>query len=282
MIHLFNEHKQGILKLALLLAVFCLLKLIIAFIPNSENQFVLNESVQCILENQQLLEQEVKAKKQFKYYVNSLTDAQGYFLGLSTKQLDRLLKYQDSKKTIYSLKQFVAITQIEDSLVQQIKNRLVFAKPNKKMVFKRSISEKTNFSKENRDIDLNKVTANQLKEILELPYFIAERIVKFRKYLKGYRSIDQINEVYKILPYQVARIRARCFVKKESFVKQNIYNLSELQLSKNPYIGKQWAKQIIKFVKNTPEIKSFKDFNEIEGFSADKINRLPLYLTLEK
>lgn len=181
--------------------------------PKSESNFIINKKISQQLEQQQIAYQTKQNNFTKTYYVNSINDYSGYQLGLNTKQIDTLLNYLNSGQLIFDYTTFKKITQIDSFQSTNLKNKLRF--PKKRFIVK--ATPKKTFKKKfftNKRFNINEITAIELETELKLPSFISKRIIKFRKYLNGYKSINQIEKVYGILPYQVDQIKKYCFIKK--------------------------------------------------------------------
>ncbi|WP_238528033.1 ComEA family DNA-binding protein [Aquimarina agarivorans] len=187
-------------------------------IPRNNPSFILDKEAQCFIDNKKLVLAELDKKKQHTYYVNSLSDFTGYQLGLSSAEIDRLLAYRETGKRIYSQKEFQKITQIDQTKLDSIKSLLRFPKQklSKKQRLKRKPKNSYKSIRLTKKLNLNTVSAKELQQKLQLPNFIANRIVRFRASLGGFNSIDQLDKVYDILPYQLVRLKTNGFVKNTS------------------------------------------------------------------
>jgi hypothetical protein len=58
--------------------------------------------------------------KVYPFNPNFITDYKGYKLGMSVQEIDRLLKYRKGNKYVNSPKEFQAVTQVSDSLLNVI------------------------------------------------------------------------------------------------------------------------------------------------------------------
>lgn|GEM_PF-2705093 len=270
-------YRNGILQLVCLIIFILLLIVVTDFVPNHKPQFTLDTETQNAINKQQLAFEEQQKKIGKTYYVNYINDYTAYKLGLNTSQIDRFLAFRKTGKLIYSIKDFVRITQIDSLTEKKIEKQLRFPKTkfHKKNNYKKRV-----YTNKSKRFDLNLITETQLKKEFKFPDFVVKRIIKFRKYLNGYRIVDQIEDVYGILPYQVDKIKRHCFLKNPPKELKNIHTLSQKELFNVPYISWNTSKQIINYVKNNGKLTSFEILRKIEGFSTDKINRLPLYLTL--
>lgn len=207
-----NQQKNGIIQLSFLMIVSLAFLCFSKVLPSSSSQFVINSEIQSELDKQKLAFEEKKKQNFKKFYVNSINDYIGYKLGLNTNQIDRLLTYFDSGKLVYNPKQFKKITALSDTQFQAITNKIRFPKTKPKTK-KKSYKKHKNKFHSFKKFDLNTISAQQLEKDLKLPQFIAARIVKFRKLLKGYKNMEEIEKVYSILPYQTERIKKYCYIK---------------------------------------------------------------------
>lgn len=188
-----TQYKKGIVKLAALLALLCFFIAVVNRYSINEPQFTINEAVQCSVENHKLILAEAKEKEKhkYRYNVNTLTDFQGYQLGLKLSEIDLLMEYRKSGSFIYNLKQFQSITNMEPAFLDSISPYLIFAKQK----IKKPIGYKSTLTLKTKDI--NKVTALELKQ-LGLPHKIAYRIVNYRSSIGGYKSMEQLEKVWDI------------------------------------------------------------------------------------
>ena len=107
---------------------------------------------------------------------------------------------------------------------------------------------------------------------------LSKRIVKYRQRLKGYTSLDQLDEVYG-LDSDILRILTQRFSiqTKPVITKLDMSFVNLSSLSDIPYLTKSEAKKII--VTRTKHGKINWDHPRvIEGFDSLKIERLTLYL----
>lgn len=199
-----NQYKSGLLKLATLLGLLCFFIMLSHWWPRSEPSLILDKEGQCFIDNQELILAEAKPKKDYTYYVNSITDYGGYRLGLSLKQLDNLFTYREKGNKIYTLKEFQKVSEIDSVKLDSIKHLLVFPKYRPKKKQRTKVNKKLSNTKVKRDI--NKVNSAELYAKLGFPSIIANRVVKYRKHLKGFSSMEQLKKVYDITDDQLEKL----------------------------------------------------------------------------
>ena len=200
---------------------------------------------------------------------NYLTDYRAYVLGIEKNTVDRLFAFRKSGKFINSAAEFKRITQMEDSLFEAIKPFLKFpnfTKYKKEKVFK------------NLKKDINEVEEFDFLKVKGIGKVLSSRIVKYRKYIKGFSTLDQLYEVYGLDSLVVDNVKNHFEIQKLPELKKiKISEASLYDLSRVPYINKEESTEIIKLRTRQKKI-ILEDLFHITGFDSLKISRISLYL----
>ncbi len=200
---------------------------------------------------------------------NYLTDYRAYVLGIEKNTIDRLFAFRKSGKFINSAAEFKRITQMEDSLFEAIKPFLKFpnfTKYKKEKVFK------------NLKKDINEVEEFDFLKVKGIGKVLSSRIVKYRKYIKGFSTLDQLYEVYGLDSLAVDNVKNHFEIQKLPELKKiKISEASLYDLSRIPYINKEESTEIIKLRTRQKKI-ILEDLFHITGFDSLKISRISLYL----
>ena len=200
---------------------------------------------------------------------NYLTDYRAYVLGIEKNTIDRLFAFRKSGKFINSAAEFKRITQMEDSLFESIKPFLKFpnfTKYKKEKVFK------------NLKKDINEVEEFDFLKVKGIGKVLSSRIVKYRKYIKGFSTLDQLYEVYGLDSLVVDNVKNHFEIQKLPELKKiKISEASLYDLSRIPYINKEESTEIIKLRTQQKKI-IIEDLFHITGFDSLKISRISLYL----
>lgn len=218
-----------------------------------------------------------------KFNPNFITDYSGYTLGMSPEEIDRLHQFRTKDQWINSVADFKRVTQVSDSLLDEISPRFQFpdwvTNPKPKSNNWASKTEKSFAQK----IDLNKATPEQLQEINGVGEVLSNRIINFRDRLNGFQVDEQLHDVYGLEYGVVKRILAEFTVKeKPEVVKININTASASDIATLPFISFNLAKEIVDYRLLHEGIKEMEELKNIDGFPAQKIDRFALYLTTEK
>ena len=200
---------------------------------------------------------------------NYLTYYHAYVLGIEKNTIDRLFAFRKSGKFINSAAEFKRITQMEDSLFEAIKPFLKFpnfTKYKKEKVFK------------NLKKDINEVEEFDFLKVKGIGKVLSSRIVKYRKYIKGFSTLDQLYEVYGLDSLAVDNVKNHFEIQKHPELKKiKISEASLYDLSRIPYINREESTEIIKLRTRQKKI-ILEDLFHITGFDSLKISRISLYL----
>ena len=279
-----KNQRNGILLLVLFIVLLQIIYLNVDFSKepvldiHSEAVIVLQTEIDSLKQ----IALEPKQTEPRKFNPNFITEYSGYTLGMSPVEIDRLHQFRETNQWINSVADFKRVTQVSDSLLDEISPRFQFPEwvtnPRPRTNTWNSRTEKTFAQK----IDLNKATAEQLQEINGIGEVLSKRIVSFRERLNGFLVDDQLHDVYGVEYGVVKRILAEFTVKeKPEVVKININTASASDIATLPFISFNLAKEIVDYRLLHEGFKLMEELENVEGFPAQKIDRFALYLTLK-
>ena len=138
--------------------------------------------------------------KIYPFNPNFITDYKGYKLGMSVKEIDRLLAFRKENKYVNSAKDFQNVTKVSDSLLNTISPYFKFPDwVSNKKEFKdyKNYPDKA-FAKKEKIIiiDINLATKEELIKIYGIGEAISNRILKFKESLGGFVSMEQMKDVW--------------------------------------------------------------------------------------
>ncbi|WP_420845128.1 ComEA family DNA-binding protein [Maribacter litopenaei] len=222
----------------------------------------------------------------FPFNPNFISDYKGYTLGMSVEEIDRLHKYRDDDQFVNTKEEFQKVTGVSDSILNLISPYFKF--PEWVNNQRNNLKDVTKQEKENKPSsvvvkDLNQVTLEELKSINGIGDILSERILKFRDRLGGFIVDEQLYDVYALKPEVAERILKKYRVLKVPEIQKiDINTATAWELSKIVYISRGVAEGIVRYRNEKGEILSFGELIQIENFPADRIDRIPLYLSLKK
>ena len=221
--------------------------------------------------------------KIYPFNPNFISDYKGYKLGMSVREIDRLLAFRKQNKYVNSAEEFQNVTQISDSLLKNIAPYFKFPDwvKNKKQFSSFQKEDYSVFAKKEKIvvIDINKATAEDLIKIYGIGEAIAERILKQKESLGGFVAMEQLSEVWGLSPEVIGNLNKhfKVFVV-PNFKKIDINNASIKELAQFPYFKYGLAKQIVTYRSMNGDIHTIEDLTKIKGFPVDKAKIISLYL----
>ncbi|MDO5980140.1 ComEA family DNA-binding protein [Flavivirga spongiicola] len=283
-----KEQRNGIFLLIILIVG---LQCVCFFVDFSSENILVNKAALVKfnkeIDSLKLVKLEKSKPKIYPFNPNYITDFKGASLGMSNKEIDRLLAFRKQNNWINSTKEFQKVTKVSDSLLSQISPYFKFpewvsvsnSKPKQRLVFSYNNASKTIAKKQ----DLNKATAQQLQKVNGIGVVFSERIIRFRnKFVGGFIDDVQLQDVYGLTPEVIERITNNFTVKtprqieKININKATIDNLVTVQ-----HIDYDLAYNIIEQRKLKNGYKSLDELKKVKDFPVNKIDIIKLYLFLD-
>ncbi|UOB16862.1 ComEA family DNA-binding protein [Abyssalbus ytuae] len=270
-----KNQRNGIFFLLLLIFILQCIYFFVDF--SSDKNFFDNNEVllgfQKQIDSLKKLEEEKKKLKIFPFNPNYIDDHKGYMLGMSNEQIDKLLNYRKEGNYINSPQEFQFVTGVPDSLLNVFSAYFVFPKRKKT----------TGYNKEKAFVikkkDINLVTVDDLKKVSGVGNKLSNRIIKYRELLGGFMLPEQLYEVYGLDKKIADKVLKHYPLITPPVIKKIEVNSASLkELSSNVYINYDLATHIIEYRSRVGKIMSFEELKKMEGISAEKINRIKLYL----
>ena len=127
---------------------------------------------------------------------------------------------------------------------------------------------------ENEHIALNTADTMELRRVPGIGPYYAKEIVRRRKWLGGYVSVDQLDEIENF-PQEAKKYFV---IQGASPKKLNVNRLSLQELRKHPYINYYMAKTIVDYRRLHGPIKSLEDLRLSKDFPPEVIKKLTPYV----
>jgi DNA uptake protein ComE-like DNA-binding protein len=279
-----SEQRNGIFLLLTLIIVFQIVCFFVDFStialtdPMGQKWLSMQSQIDSLKENNKK-----ELSKMYPYNPNFITDYKGYKLGMSVKEIDRLLAFRKENKYVNSAIEFQSVTKVSDSLLKVMAPLFKFPDwvKNKKQYI--GYENKTNaaFAKKEKitPIDINKASQEDLIKIYGIGEAISLRILKYKESLGGFVSMEQMKEVWGLSPEVVVNLNTHFKVNAlPEFKKVNINNGSLKEISQFPYFRYALAKEIVTYRSMNGDIKNIEDLTKIKGFPIEKAKIIGLYL----
>ena len=217
---------------------------------------------------------------------NFITDYKGYKLGMSVKEIDRLVAFRKQNKFVNSVQEFQAVTQISDSLLRAIAPLFKFpnwvnSKKNKRFDKTPYPIHNSTFTKADKIIiiDINQATKDDLIKVYGIGDAISDRILKQKDKLGAFVSMEQMSDVWGLSPEVVTNLNTHFKVLKLPNVEKVAINDASIkELAQFYYFRYALAKEIVTYRSMNGKIKNIEDLTKIKGFPVDKAKIIALYL----
>jgi DNA uptake protein ComE-like DNA-binding protein len=247
------------------------------------------------IDSLKLVEIENRKPKIYPFNPNYITDYRGEQLGLSLKEIDRLLAFRKTNKFINSEEEFQKVTKVSDSLLNKISPYFKFPdwvvkrnknhlKPNSSVISS-EVEKSHTYNKSKHKLtttDINKAIAEDFKTINGIGSAFSERIIKYRSKLQGFSFHDQIYEVWGLEKEVADRVLAVFRIDKKPTIKKlNVNTVEFKQLLKNPYIDYNLCKNIFNYRDEVAELQDISELKNIKDFPVELYDRIVLYLLAE-
>lgn len=135
---------------------------------------------------------------------------------------------------------------------------------------------------ENIEIDLNSADSVDLLKIKGVGPVFASRIIKYRKRLGGFNSIEQLQEVYGIDSTRFSQIASQVRIDSVKVIKINVNTVSIGELKKHPYLDYYLAKAIIDKRIQRGGYASLSDLKEVFNKKPGLFEKVSPYFTVSQ
>ena len=279
-----KQERSGIFFLLVIIIVLQGVYFYVKFQPfKSTTTIQVDKIRQSNIDSLKKISQTKDAIKIFPFNPNFITDYKGYTLGMSVEEIDKLHAFRAMDKYVNTKEEFQKVTGITDSLLFVIAPYFKFPDwvKSKKQNSKKSSYQPKKANKTYEVQDLNSVTAEDLKRINGIGEKLSARIVKFRDRLGGFIVNEQLYDVYALDPEVVDRTLKRFQVLNPPKVQKiNINSATAGEIAALVYISYSVADGIVQLREQNGRINSFEELTVIDGFPAEKLDRIALYLLL--
>lgn len=130
--------------------------------------------------------------------------------------------------------------------------------------------------------DLNKADSTQLLSLKGIGPVLASRMVRYRKKLGGYISVEQLHEIYGLDSSVVKTLAERIYII-PGFVPVtiNLNTADEMMLQSHPYIGKKAGKAILSYRSQHGRFNSTDELKNIHAIAPEWFGKMLPYLSVE-
>lgn len=206
----------------------------------------------------------------FPFDPNRLSDTLWLRIGLSAKQVQTIRHYlakggRFREKT--DLRKIHGLSEAEFSVLEPYIR--ISSSKRKTSPAKRTLRHKTN---------INTADSALLVHNLQLPPWLAQRIVKYRRLLGGYYSPVQLLEVYGMKKTTFVTLKNYVFADTSRLRRIDLNHATFRQLLHHPYINYETTKKLVHGRDKMHGFRSFAEVEKVTGIPRSLLNKIRHYL----
>lgn len=285
---IYDRRKRSGILLFVALIVICTVAVILVK-PKSGISISPEEDLKVMAFQQEIdslkaIEIENRKPKIYKFNPTLLTDYNGYKLGMSIEEIDRVVRFRESGKWFDSTSQFQKVSGVSDSLLAVISPYFKWPKwmsEKKSAPVKKYTTQRTWKTTEEK-AKLNSITLEKLLDLDGVDEEAATKIMRHLNKTGGYQIDQQLYDVYGVSTKIKRAVLDEYTVKeKPSITLMNVNTATASDLSTVPMVNFDLAKEIVDFRILREGITSLEELKDLEGMTPYKFERIRLYLRID-
>ena len=213
-----------------------------------------------------------------KFLIDTASAAYLTRWGFSPKQAEVVVRYRDASEGIHSAEHFKRCYVVSEEMAEKIVPYIIFSpkRETETMVAQPQSESETTAPKP--FVDINRADSAALVAIDGIGPKSASEIIKYRKLLGGYYSVEQLSELKCITESNFEKILAK--ISCDSFVisKIDVNFASPKELERHPYVSAQTLRRIIKQRQLKGGWSRIEEMTEQNILSEEEAKRLAPYL----
>ena len=181
-----------------------------------------------------------------KFLVDTVSAAYLTRWGFSPKQAEVVVRYRDASEGIHSAEHFKRCYVVSEEMAEKIVPYIIFSPKREAETMVAQPQSKSETTAPKPLVDINIADSVALVAIDGIGPKSASEIIKYRKLLGGYHSVEQLSELKCITESNFEKILAK--ISCDSFVisKIDVNFASPKELERHPYVSAQTLRRIIK------------------------------------
>lgn len=231
-----------------------------------------------------------KSGKQFTpllFDPNTATQKELEEMGFSEKQAASIIKYRSKGGVFNNKEDFNKLYVVDDEtygIFEPYIRISTASTVSEKLLTEEKISNQSGSgtSDAEKDIELNSADSVELLKIRGVGPVFASRIIKYRRKLGGFTSVEQLQEVYGIDSSRFSQIASQVMTDSIDIIKININTATITELKKHPYLDYYLAKAIIDKRIQKGSYSNVNDLQDIFSKKPGLFEKVAPYFTVLK
>jgi len=295
-----KSEQRGILLLIIIITAAGLFNLFLPEVIKTENHFntdIFQKEISAFVTAQQNTEDSIKIEKlqskgqlneqlaqqklhPFLFNPNGLPEEIWSKLGLTQKQI-KTIKHFEAKGGKFrkkeDLSKIYCISEAEYNILEPYINI-----PQELKTMATQTRNKPKIKKVRYLVtEINSADSSVLVHSLNIPPWIASRVIKYRKLLGGFSVPEQLKEVYGFDAHEYEQIRSYIRVDTSLILKININKADFKEILRHPYISYEITKKIVNYRNKKGSFKSLEELMGQEILSPALYIKLKPYLSIQ-
>ena len=213
-----------------------------------------------------------------KFLVDTASAAYLTRWGFSPKQAEVVVRYRDASEGIHSAEHFKRCYVVSEEMAEKIVPYIIFSTKREAETMVTQPQSESETTAPKPLVDINRADSAALVAIDGIGSKSASEIIKYRKLLGGYHSVEQLSELKCITESNFEKILAK--ISCDSFVisKIDVNFASPKELERHPYVSAQTLRRIIKQRQLKGGWSRIEEMTEQNILSEEEAKRLAPYL----
>ena len=213
-----------------------------------------------------------------KFLIDTASAAYLTRWGFSPKQADVVVRYRDASKGIHSAEHFKRCYVVSEEIAEKIIPYIIFSEQWEAKTIAEQPQPERKVPTPKPLIDINTADSATLVGVDGIGPKSASEIIKYRKLLGGYHSVEQLSELKCITESNFEKILHK--ISCDSFVisKIDVNFASPKELERHPYVSAQTLRRIIKQRQLKGGWSRIEEMTEQDILSEEEAKRLAPYL----
>lgn len=222
---------------------------------------------------------QAKAKlRPFPFDPNRLTTEQGIKLGLTLKQIKQIQHYLDKGGKFRKKEDFKKMYGISETVYDILAPFIELPSGHSKLKPENKVQYSEQIKVAYKSIGINACDTSKLINKLHLKPWLAERIIKYRKLLGNFYSVNQLQEVYGLNKADFDKIKPYLTCDSSLVKKINLNSASFKTLEHHPYLNYKITKGIVNSRRRFGGFKDIIELKSIPGITDSVYQKIRHYL----
>lgn len=242
-------------------------------IDQFEKSLVSKENYKEINEKDEKIKNE--SLKLFDFDPNTIDKKDLSKLGLNKKQVSTLVNYREKGGVFYKKEDLLKIYGLNDDLYKILEPYIKIETEEKESVTVNDEEKITEL------LELNSATQEDLINLPGIGESYANRIISYRKLLRGYYDKSQLLEVYGFDSTRYVNIKDLVIIDTNLIESININTSKYKTILRHPYLSKYQTEGIMKYRELSGKFNSLEQLVEINVLNKKELEKVKPYITLD-